>query len=277
MKSSDTARELTKSNLIPVYVVSLLIALLMTVASLAGLLYPEQIYPTEALRQSFMATDVVNLVVGLPILLGSMWFARRGKLLGLLFWPGALFYVLYHYIVYTFGLPLNVGFIFALVLLAWSAYATTALVASIDGEAIQHQLAGKVPEKVAGGILVGLGTAFSLLALGTVVNSLVNGTTIVGAELALQVSDFIISQAWIIGGVLLWRRKPLGYVTGMGLLFQASMLFVGLLVYFILQPFLTANPFPMEDFMIIFIMGWICFIPFGFFVRGILKSERSRE
>lgn len=83
-------------DLTPVYVASLVIAVLMTVASLLGLLYPERLYPTEALQQSFLATDVVNLVIGLPILLGSMGLARRGKLLGLLLWPGALFYVLYH-------------------------------------------------------------------------------------------------------------------------------------------------------------------------------------
>jgi len=45
-------------------------------------------------------------------------------------------------------------------------------------------------------------------------------------ELALHISDFLITPAWIIGGVLLWRRKEFGYVIGLGLLFQASMLFI---------------------------------------------------
>lgn len=90
-----------------IYVFSLITALLMAVASVAGLLYPEQIYSTEELRQSFMATDVVNLCIGLPILLGSMWFAWRGKLLGLLFWPGALFAVFYNATAYAFALFLR--------------------------------------------------------------------------------------------------------------------------------------------------------------------------
>lgn len=257
------------------YLVSLVIALLMTIASLAGLLYPDQLYPTAALRQSFMATDVVNLVIGLPILLGSMGFARRGKLLGLLCWPGALFYMLYHYIVYTFGLPFNLGFLLALVLLALSAYATIGLVASIDGRAVQQRLAGNVPEKISGGILIGLGIAFSLLVLGTLIHALVSESSVGDANLALHVSDFIITQAWIIGGMLLWQRKPLGYVTGMGLLFQASMLFVGLLVYFILQPWLTTSTFPLEDFVVILVMGLVCFIPFGYFVRGVVSKGQT--
>lgn len=262
-------------NLTLWHVVSLIIALLMTIASLAGLLYPDQLYPTAALRQSFMATDVVNLLIGLPMLLGSMWFTRRGKLLGVLCWPGALLYVLYHYVVYTFGLPLNVGFLLALVLLASSAYTTIGLVASIDSRAVQRRLAGAVPAKFAGGVLFGLGLAFALLVLSTIIGALLQGTDIAEAELGLHVSDFIITQAWIIGGVLLWRREPLGYVTGAGLLFQASMLFVGLLVYFALQPVLTGSPFPVEDFVVILVMGLVCFVPFGLFVRGVVSKRRT--
>jgi hypothetical protein len=72
--------------------------------------------------------------------------------------------------------------------------------------------------------------------------------------------------------VLLWRRRPLGYVTGMGLLFQASMLFVGLLALFVLQPLLTALPFRAVDFVVTLALSLICFIPFGLFVRGVLSA-----
>jgi hypothetical protein len=89
----------------------------------------------------------------------------------------------------------------------------------------------------------------------------------------LAVADLLTTPFWIIGGILLWRKLSLGYVTGAGLLFQASMLFIGLLVFFILQPLLTAVPFPVEDFAVIFGMGLICFIPFGLFARGIIKKS----
>ena len=132
------------------YVFSLVVALIMTVASVAGLLYPTRLYPTDELRQSFVANDVVNLFIGLPILLGSMWLARRGKLIGLLLWPGALFYVPYNYLVYTFALPLNVGLLLSLVLLTLSTYTTIGLVAGIDGKEVQRRLSGVVPERLAG-------------------------------------------------------------------------------------------------------------------------------
>ena len=259
------------------YVFSLVIALIMSVASVSGLLYPTRLYPTDELLQSFVANDVVNLFIGLPILLGSMWLARRGKLIGLLFWPGALFYVLYNYMVYAFALPLNVGLLLSLVLLTLSTYTTIGLVASIDGKEVQRRLSGVVPERLAGGVLTGLGIAFSLLAIGTMVNHLVSKTPIAGPELALQISDFIVSPAWVIGGILLWRREPLGYVTGAGLLFQASMLFIGLIVLLLLQPLLTAAPFALADIVVTLLLGLICFVPFGLYVRGIVSADRTED
>ena len=68
----------TTRGVMPLYMVSLVIALVMAVASAAGLLGPARVYPTDELRQSFVANDVVNLFIGLPILLGSMW-ATRGS------------------------------------------------------------------------------------------------------------------------------------------------------------------------------------------------------
>ena len=77
------------------YSLSLLAGLLMACTSLAGLFYQGRLYPNDELRRAFVPNDVVNLVVGLPILLGSMWLTRRGALAGLLLWPGCLLYVLY--------------------------------------------------------------------------------------------------------------------------------------------------------------------------------------
>jgi hypothetical protein len=110
---------------------------------------------------------------------------------------------------------------------------------------------------------------------GVIVNALISQTPVAAAELALHVSDFMITPAWVIGGVLLWRREPLGYVTGLGLLFQASMLFVGLIILLLVQPSLTDEPVAWVDIVVTFIMGLICFIPFGLFVRGVATSRKS--
>ena len=264
----------TRRSLGQIYALSTLIALLMAAASVSGLLYGDVLYPTDALYQSFVPTDVVNLLVGLPILLGAMALARRGKLVGLLLWPGALLFVLYNYLVYLLAMPLNVAFLLHLALVTASAYTLAGLVASIDGEAVGGRLRGRVPERAAGGILAGLGLLFSLRAAGILASALASQTPVAGTELAALVADFAVAPALVIGGVLLWRRQATGYVAGLGLLFQTSMLFVGLIVLLLLQPLLTAAPFVPVDVLVVLVLGLICFVPLGLFVRGVVAGDR---
>ena len=263
----------TRRNLTLIYALSFVIAILMAVASLTGLLYRTVVYPTDELLESFVPTDVVNLLIGLPILLGSMGLARRGRLIGLLLWPGALFFVLYNYMVYLFAMPLNVAFLLHLTLVTLSAYTVVGLIASLDGQAVRQQLTGSVPERIAGGILAGLGLLFLLRVIGVLVSALTNGTPIADTELGLHVSDVVIAPALVIGGVLLWRREEFGYLTGLGLLFQASMLFIGLIILLLLQPFLTDAPFALVDVVVTFLLGLICLVPFALFVRGVTSGR----
>jgi hypothetical protein len=263
----------TRRNLTLIYALSLIIAVVMAAASAGGLVYGTVLYPTDDLHQSLVPTDVVNLLLGLPILLGSIWLARRGKLIGLLLWPGALFFILYNYLVYVLVVPLNVAFLLHLTLVMLSAYTLIGLLASIDGEAVQRRLAGVMPERLAGGILAGLGLLFFLRAIAVLVGALVSQTPMAETELAPNVADLLSAPALVVGGVLLWRREAFGYVTGLGLLFQASMLFIGLVIFLLVQPFLTAAPFALVDVVVVLILGLICFVPFGLTVRGVVSSR----
>ena len=269
----DIANLPIRCKLTLVYAISLVIAALMAIASVAGLLNQTGVYPTEELLQAFVPNDLVNLVIGLPILLGSMWLARRGKLVGLLLWPGALFYVFYTYVVYVFAMPVNVAFLLHLTLVALSAYTMISLIGSIDGRAVQDRLTGAVPEKFGGGVVAGLGFLFFVRVVTVLVSAINSQTSMSSSELALNAADFLLTPAWVIGGVLLWRRQALGYVTGLGLLFQASMLFIGLIFIMIIQPVMTAAEFALGDVLVVFVMGMVSFIPFGLFVRGVVSKR----
>ncbi len=118
-----------KDNITLIYISSFLIAILTMIASIAGLLYHADMYPTEDLLRSFVPNDVVNLFIGLPILLTSMWPAWLGKWIGLLCWPGALFSVFYNYTAYVFAMPLNWAFLLHLALMMLNVYALMGLIA----------------------------------------------------------------------------------------------------------------------------------------------------
>ncbi len=165
-----------KRDLTVGYWASLVVALLMAVVSAAGLaggsmgLYG--VDPNRALAvgastagvlvPGFMAQDLFNLVVGLPILVWTVWLARRGSLIGLLLWSGALFNVLYTYTHYLIGAPFSGLFLGYVAIVVLSGYTTLYLVGSVDGDAARRRLAGAVPPRIVGGVVVGL----ALLTIG---------------------------------------------------------------------------------------------------------------
>ena len=126
MKLSATSANLPITrHLTPMYALSSIVAALMVAVSAAGIVLGlDGLYGadpklalgvTEAearlLVPGLLGQDIFNLAVGLPLLLGSMWLARRGTLIGLLLWPGALFYVLYWYVLYLVGAPFRLLFL----------------------------------------------------------------------------------------------------------------------------------------------------------------------
>ena len=254
------------------YLCSILIVLLTAAAAIIGLLYAEDFYPTEELRQLSLANDLLTLVLGLPIILVTMWLTRRGKLVGLLYWPGAVLYGLYNYFTYLYVMPFTMLLPLYLLIVTLSLYTMIGLLASIDGNVVRERLNGRIPEKFGGGVLIFFGILFVFRTLGEMGSAWAEQATIPRPELGLLITDFIFCFAWVIGGILLWRKRPLGYAVGPALLFQATMLFVGVIAIVLLQPVLTDGTFIRGDFIALTFMGLLCFIPFVLFVRGILKS-----
>jgi len=220
------------------YHASLVVAVLMAVVSVAGLVLGSAgLYGTDPklavgvteaeaglLVPGLLGQDAFNLVVGLPLQLGSIWLARRGSLVGLLLWPGAHFYVLYWYVLYLVGAPFSVLLLLYVPLVTLSSYTAIGLVSSIDGEQVRRRLAGVVPARIVGGILAVLAvltlaqdasSAFlTVLASDAPIDPAARHVWI--ADLALQAS------AVLVGSVLLWRRRLLGYWLVQGCCFSTA-------------------------------------------------------
>ncbi|MGW8251928.1 MAG: hypothetical protein ACWGO1_14900 [Anaerolineales bacterium] len=140
---------------------------------------------------------------------------------------------------------------------------------------IQQQLTGRVPEKLAGWFLVVFGTAFLVRALGMLAPVITDNSVLPASETGTLVADLVLSILWIVGGAFILRQNPLGYVAGLGLLFSASMLFVGLIIYLLLRPVFSGTPPAIVDVVVVTIMGLICSIPFVLFLRGVLPGNIS--
>jgi hypothetical protein len=259
------------------YAVSLVVVLLVTVAAVAGLLFSTTIYPTDELILAYLPVDAFHLVVGLPILLGSMWLAQRGKLVGLLCWPGALLYVLYSYITNLVGVPFGVTFLPYLLLVTLSAYTMIGLVASIDGEAVRRRLTGVVPARTAGGVLVGLTGLFVVINVGNIITATTSQPAGTLDLAPVWIADFVaVIPTCLVGGFLLWWRKALGYVAGAGLLLQYSLLRIGLAVVLAFPAIYDASPVDVGGLVTMLAVGLVCSILLVLFLRG-ATSHRNLQ
>ena len=258
-----------KNKLNAIFISSIVIAVLLAVITISGLLYPASFYPTLNLRLFSIPTDIISLFVCLPILVLSMLLAQRSNLVGLLCWPGTLLYITYIYIIYILSQPFNVLFIPYLLLFVVSVYTLVALIASIDAVAVRQQLKGSVPARTAGIILTIMSAFFILVQVGELVNALINGIPKELSDLAPFVSDFItVAPAWLLGGIMLWRDKALGYAAGTGLLLLGTILFGGLAFVIAFPAMHDQSPIDIASVVMMLLMGAVCFIPLLLFIRN---------
>lgn len=219
MTSTIEAALPLKRDLTVAYTASLMVALALAVASIAGLVLGSNgLYDSGSpLVQVSRGGDAANLFLGLPILLGSMLLARRGSLLGLLLWPGALFYALYAHALYLMAAPLS-GLFFAYVaVVTLSGWTLIGILTSVDCDEVRRRLAAAPAGSV--GIALVLIAVLAYVGLTAAVGTSLGGPSSQTGMRPQWVVDYALgTPVLLLGGALLWRRLPLGYVAASGLL-----------------------------------------------------------
>jgi len=259
-----------KDNISLILILSTAIAIIMTVVSGLGFLFPGVFYPDPGLLEQYLANDLVNIILGLPLFIAALVLMKQEKLLGTLLLPGALVYVIYNYIGYALGRTWSWIVFINLGLVVLSSIVLVLLLKSVDHRGIKEKLEGKVKEKPASWILVIFGLAFIGLAVSTIIAGVQEGRIPPLGENAVSVADILVSMGWISGGILLFRKKPLGYSTGLGLLVAASFLFLGLILFFFLAPLVSSRSFDWIEIITVLAMGLVCFIPTVLYWRGVV-------
>ncbi len=258
-----------RRSLTPAYVLSLIVALLMSITALGSIVYQTTIYPTTNLRHVFVATDTGNLLIALPLLLVSLWLTYRGKIMGLLCWPGALFYVLYVYIPYLIAVPFNWFFPAYLLLIPLSGSGIIYILANIDGAAIRRQFIDRAPARTTAGILIGLAILIILRQSLLMVTTLVNQTNVDIQELAVWIADFAVAVPLVlVSGILFWQRNPLGFVTAPALLLAYGFLSIGLVPVMVVQAHSLGTTVDITGIAVVLVMSAICLVPLALFFRG---------
>jgi hypothetical protein len=174
--------------------------------------------------------------------------------------------------------PFGVLFLPYLLLVTLSAYTTIGLVASINGEAVRRRLTGVVPARTAGGVLVGLTGLFVVINVGNLVTATATQPASTPDLMPVWIADFVtVVPTCLVGGVLLWRRKVLGYVAGAGLLLQYGLLFIGLLPVMVFPALYNASAIDGIGIALMFVFGSICLVLLALFVRSAMSDRSPRS
>ncbi len=198
-------------------------------------LYGQGLYRNDTVQgaATFRGTDMITLVINLPLLIFAFWQYRRGSLRGGLLLSGALGYSLYNAMSLAFGASYNPLFLVYVALFSASLFAVSLLMTSFDLDALPRHVAPSMQRRgmaiflfVAGGVLflVWLMDIVSGWLPNAVPQALQHSTTIV--TYAMDMGIICPLAIWI--GVMLLRRVPLGYPLGVQLIMLNGL--VGLVV-----------------------------------------------
>lgn len=182
-------------------------------------IYGKGLYRHESAQMASqaIAQDVVTLFLGIPLLLFSLYLARKGLLKGRLLLTGTLGYFLYTYVSYSFLSMYNSFFLLYVFLMSASLFAFILAMMSFDIQTLPKYFNEKLPVTFIGSFLLVVSFVFAFMWLGKIVPSLMKDTPPVGLEhyttLVIQAMDLgFVIPASILAGIWLMKRKPFGFL-----------------------------------------------------------------
>ena len=193
-----------------------LVAALMGAQALSGLVWRSQYRDVEWIKLSWLGNDAVTLLVAVPLLLWAQSRGRRHSMRHRLAATGVLAYALYNSAFYLFGADLNVFFpLYILLFLAAASTLTLRLRQLTSDTTLLHIPPGRAASWCGAALFVigsGLGTVWLALWAGHVFAGRPTPVEPDAFRLVAALDLSLLVPAMIIGGTLLWRGHPLGFV-----------------------------------------------------------------
>lgn len=198
---------------------TLTIALLVAVTAVAGIYWPATYArETHSGAAGGLASDIVDLMLVVPVLLISGITAYRGSLPARLIWLGTLGYLLYNFAIYAFGVHFNALFLIYCATFGLCFYAAVFCVRFVPIEQIAQTYGPGAPRKT-------IAIVFLVLAITTAypdvrddIDAIVAGRVPQDIIDANQPVNFIhvldlgfLLPALCITAVLLFRRKAAAF------------------------------------------------------------------
>jgi hypothetical protein len=193
-------------------------AALMVLASALGLLFPGVYRDPDWVMAAWFGNDLVTLAAVVPILVTGLLTARRGSRLGELLVYAGFAYSIYGYAYYLFGATLNVLLPVYVALVVVPLIGLAAGLGSLDAPALADQFRVGTPKRFAAGYMMVVGVGLGVAWLAQWAAYVFGGTEpAVGVDAFATIAALdlsLIVPFMVLGGLLLWRGRPWGYVLG---------------------------------------------------------------
>lgn len=200
------------------FVLGWIIAALMTVVSLVGLLAQDVYRDADWIRAAWFGNDIITLVVAVPLLIAGLLLWRRGSRVGEMLVYSMFGYALYGYAYYMFGAALNVLLPLFVALVVLSLVALAFALGSLDASGLAASFSGRTPVRVVAAYMmftgIGLGMAWLAQWAAYVFAGIEPSVGPEPFKLVASLDLTLIVPFMFLGGLLLWRRSPWGYVLG---------------------------------------------------------------
>jgi hypothetical protein len=201
-------------------VLSIVVATLAAGAALAGLIFPD-LYQDPAAnllfsRAYWLGNDIVTLVLAVPLFVAALVFARRGLLRARLVWLGMAYFTIYNYSFHLFGADLNWFYPLHAALVVLPVFMLVFGLADTDVAGLSwSSRSAKSLRWIAGYMLI--------VAMAVTVTWIMEWRGVLSADLVdTDKADFartvggldmwLAVSSMVLGAVLLWKRRPWGYV-----------------------------------------------------------------
>ncbi len=242
-----------QEKMLGLYSLSIIIAVCAVFTSIGGIFF-EGVYRDNQLIVSVMkANDIVTLFIAVPTLLASIFWDSKGAYKARLIWIGTLFYMMYNFMFYLYGVAFNSFFLLYVFLFTASGYAIIFAFMKTDIKSIADRFSAKTPVKRISGfmlffcLLLGglwIGMSMSYLFTGQVPQTVIDSGHPTAVVFATDLSVLI--PAIALGAILLWRKSAWGYILSTVMMVKATTYGTGLII----MGFITYMDIGVKDAML---------------------------
>ncbi len=209
--------------------VSVLIAILAAFVSFGGLFMDKLYHDNDLVVAAWQGNDIVTLFLVVPVMLLSLAFLKKSPVMARLFWMGCLWYMIYNYMFYMFGAAFNVFFLLYIAIFTLSSYTFIFALIQTNAIAISKSFLDRTPVKWISGFMIFfaglLCTLWMVMSLsfvftGIVPQSILQTDHPTGVVFAVDLS--LLTPSLFFSAVLLWKKRPWGYVLSAIVLVKAT-------------------------------------------------------